>query len=190
MKDEPRVKGASFIRSIETIHRLVEQGDISELALEVRLSAETFALFESKVEPSLWYPLSVSEELSRVIVDIAGEGRSEFLRSVGRDSLAYMLERDTFRSFIEGAMGQKGREGKNLVGLAGLVYSFGRWSYEGDDLREFTVTIDEAEPLADSSCQTIAGFMQGLVAHCTDIEIQIVHSRPARDRVVFSATPA
>jgi len=189
MGDEPKVKGASIIRPAETVRELIDRGETSELALQVRLSPEAFAALETKIEPSLWYPLHVSEELSRVVVDLAGDGQIAYLRSMARDTLSYMLERDTFRSFIEGAMSQKGREGTNLVGLAALVYSFGQWSYEGDDLRDFTVTINEAAPLADTACETIAGFMQALVAHCTGDAIQIEQARPTSDKVIFRAAP-
>jgi len=190
MGDEPKVKGASIIRPVETIRELIAKGEASELSLQVRLSAETFALLDSKVEPSLWYPLHVSDELSRVLVDLVGDGNPDYLRTMGGDTLRYMLERDTFRSFIEGAMAQKGREGANLVGLAGLVYSFGVWRYEGEDLRDFTVTIDEATPLPDNASQTIVGFIQALVAHCTGDQLDVEPSRPTRDRVVFRATLA
>jgi hypothetical protein len=183
------VKGASFLRTCEAVHGFVEQGLISRDALEVQLSADALRLLEQKVEPSLWYPLDAVDELSRLLVDFEGEGDPRYMCTVGERSLHGLLERDTFRNFIEGAMLQIGNEGPTLIRLAGLIYDFGCWTFEGDDLREFVVTLDEAGSLPEIAPHTICGFMEALVAHCSDHRVRVTLDRPSRDRVIFRAAP-
>ena len=189
MVTQGKVKGASFIRSVDIVEGLVERGLISRDALEVRLSANAVRLLEEKIEPSIWYPLDAVDELSRIIVEFEGDGRPQYMRLIGCAALDHLLQRDVFRSFIEGAMKQRGKEGQTLVGLAALVYNFGHWSFEGDDLTEFTVTMDDATPLPELARNTIAGFMESLVEHCVGARVAISSERPSADRVVFRAVP-
>jgi hypothetical protein len=186
-----RVKGVSFIRTIALVQGLVERGLVSQEALTVQLSPAALALLDQKIEPSLWYPLAEVDELSRLLVDIEGHGDPDYMRGVGAGALGTLLERDTFRSFIEGAMRQKeGGDGKTLVQLAGLIYDFGRWHFEGDDLRRFVVVMEDAEALPDVAAQTAAGFIEALVLHCTGDAVHVEAARPDPGRVVWTATPA
>ena len=185
-----RVKGASFIRAWEKLRGLVEGGVVSRDALRVQLSPDAFALYEEKILPSLWYPLAAVDEFSRVLVDLEGDGDPAYMRSVGANALGALLERESFRSFIEGAMRQRDGEGQALVQLAGLVYDFGEWTFEGRDLFEFRATMVDAEPLPALAAETIAGFVEALVEHCMGTPIRVTAERPELGRVVFDATRA
>jgi hypothetical protein len=181
------VKGATFAGSWDILHALVEAGTVSEEALEVQLSAEAFTLYEEKVSPSLWYPILVVEEILQQLVNLNGHGDPDHMRVVGAQVLKTFLERDSYRHFIEGAMKQKGSEGPTLVKLASLVYDFGVWEFEGEDLTLFTATITEAQLMPVLAPYSIAGFMEALVKHCAGYTICVGLQRPLSGKIVFKA---
>jgi hypothetical protein len=180
------VKGASFVRTCALVEGMVSRGQISREALAVQLSADALTLLGQKIEPSLWYPIHVVDELSRILVDVEGEGDPTYMRGLGAGTLGALLQRDTFRSFIEGAM-RHGSEGTTLVQLAGLIYDFGVWRFEGEDLTRFTVSMAEAEALPELASHTVSGFMEALVQHCIGQAIRVEASRPEPDRAIWTA---
>ena len=185
-----QIKGAGFARSWEHLHALAERGAVSEEALRVELSPAAYSLYQEKVQPSLWYPLAAVNELSQQIIKIEGEGDPAYNRTLGAEALGVILARDSYRGLIEGAMKQKGSEGQTLVQLASLVYDFGQWTFEGEDLSKFEAIMTEAEPLPELATFSIAGFMETLVAHCTGNRIAVTIDRPSLDKVIFRAAPA
>ena len=66
------VKGASFVRTCALVEGMVNRGQISREALAIQLSADALTLLGQKIEPSLWYPMEVVDELSRILVDVEG----------------------------------------------------------------------------------------------------------------------
>ena len=190
METVGRVKGVSFSQTLERVRDLLASGAVSREALDVQLSPEAAALIDEKVEPSLWYPVATADELSRLLVEIEGGGDVGYMRGLGAQSLSGLLERDSIRSFIEGAMGQRGREGETLVQLASLIYDFGKWSYAGDDLSRFVVTARDVAELREAGMQTVAGFMEELVRRFAGFEVRVTAERPEPDRIVWTAVPA
>jgi hypothetical protein len=186
MGERGRVKGASFIRTCVLVEAMVARGQVAREALVVQLSSDALMLLDQKIEPSLWYPIRAVDELSRLLVDVDGECDPTYMRGLGVGTLETLLQRDTFRSFIEGAM-RHGSEGATLLQLAGLIYDFGGWQFEGDDLTDFRVIMIDAEPLPELATHTVAGFIEALVAHCTGRAIRVEASRPEPDRVIWMA---
>ncbi len=182
-----RVKGVSFLRTVQMIHDLIGRGVLSSEMLEVELSRDALSIVEHKLEPSLWYSVQAVDELSKLVVDYLGDGDAAFMQVVGGRALGALLERETFRAFIEGAMKRKGNEGDTLIGLASLLYDFGTWRYEGEDLRSFKIVMDDAEPLPDLATHSIKGFIHALVEHCTGVSLTIDVRRPWRGRLEFVA---
>jgi len=188
MSEGGRVKGASFVGTCESVAKMQARGEISREALMVQLSPAALQLLDAEIEPSLWYPMPAVDELSRLLVEIEGEGDPRHMRRIGAATLGTLLQRETFSSFIEGAMRQ-GSEGATLVQLAGLIYDFGIWRFEGDDLAHFCVSMRKAEHLPDLATETVAGFIEALVEHCTGGAIQVEASRPERSRAIWTARP-
>ncbi len=185
-----RVKGIGFIGTLNLVRGLVERGVMSSDALSARLSGAALELLEEKVEPSLWYSLTAVDELTKIVVEFIGDGDPRYLRELGRGSLSGLLERDSFRNLIDGASKQKGREGQSLVGLASLIYDFGEWHFDGEDLGDFTLTATDVALLPELARETIAGFIQTLVEHCTGERVDLESTRPEPDRIQFRATSA
>jgi hypothetical protein len=156
MPEVPSVKGVNFLPTWERVTALAAENRVSRDELEARLEAEDLEILDGKPEPSLWYPIASLDRLSHVLVDLEGGGCPEYQKALGRQAVESLLARSSIRNLVEAAAKQGDRAGHSLMGVGSLVYSFGRWSFEGD-MREFSVELTEAEPFSDLSAWAVAG---------------------------------
>lgn len=188
MSKIPSVKGASFQNTHQMVKDLLTGSVLDRQAVEVRFSKGAVEMLDAKIEPSLWYEVGIVDEFSRLVVDIRGDGHPEFMQEIGRQALPGIIERESYKQFIDGAMKQRGREGQTLVGLASLLYNFGEWTYVGEDLVEFQVVVDDVGPLPELAGYSAAGFVEALVQYCTGDRIQATPRREGPDRLILDVT--
>lgn len=190
MGDVPSVKGVAFQHGWERVRALIESGRIPMEELEFRLGSEGMELVDGKPEPSLWYPLVAADRLTELLIHIEGGGDREYARELGRQGLETVLGRGAVRGLLDGARRRGERAGHTLIGLAGLVYNFGMWSYRGEDLDRFEVVVQQASPFRTASLLAAAGFIEALVEHFAGSRVHVEVLRPEDDRVVFRAESA
>jgi hypothetical protein len=190
MSETPSVKGVAFQAVWDRVTSLVESGRVADDLLELTLGKEGLALLEEKPQPSLWYPMAHADRLTDLVVKVEGAGNPAYAKSLGASGLEPVLSRDSMRSFIEDSMRRKDRAGHALIGLAGLVYSFGQWTYRGEDLRSFEIDLTEAASFPENSAFSASGFMEALVAFVTHEPICVSPLRRAPDHWEFVARPA
>ena len=122
-------------------------------------------------------------------MQVEGGGDPEYARELGREGLDSVLGRDSMKSLADGASSRRELAGHSLVGLSSLVYNFGEWTYQGDDLKRFEVRVTDASAFPMNSLLSAAGFMEALVDRLAGFRIHVSIERPDADSVVFEAAP-
>jgi hypothetical protein len=185
MTDVPSIKGAGFQDTWEELNGHLQAGRTSREQVEVRLNPEALQIVDEKLEPSLWYPLAHVDAITEVNAAVTGDSGRDYYKGMGKQAFDRLMSRSSFKIFFEGAMANRERAGTTLIGLSGLVYSFGEWEWSGEELSNFTVEMTDATPMASFREFTAAGFIEALAAHTVGDRLQVTVARPTRDRIVF-----
>lgn len=184
MPEVPSIKGVGFLGAWERVTALLEEGRISRDELEARLEKEDLAILDERPEPSLWYPIASVSRLDRVLVELDGAGRPQYHKEAGRRAAESLLRRASIKHLFDVAVQHGDRAGHSLIGMASLVYSFGRWNFEGD-LREFTIELSEAEAFPELSPWAVSGFAEALFQRVSGRGFEVTFTRPLPDLVIF-----
>jgi hypothetical protein len=184
MPEVPSVKGVNFLPTWERVKALAAENRVSRDELEARLEAEDLEILDGKPEPSFWYPLASIDRLGRILLDLEGGGCPEYYKIQGRRAAESLLARSSVKRVVEAALERGERAGQSLVGVASLVYSVGRWSFEGD-LREFRIELSEAEAFPELSLWAISGCAETLFQQIGDRGFEVNFTRPDPDLVIF-----
>ncbi|MCG8591327.1 MAG: hypothetical protein MJE66_18695 [Proteobacteria bacterium] len=186
----PAIKGLGLQGTWERVQELIDSGRVAREQVEQRLDPDELQLLGDKIEPSLWYPISIPDKLNRLLVLELFGGDESRLRELGSASAERIMSGDSgIRNFIEGASKHGERAGQVLTGLGPLSFNFGRFEYEGV-LDDFTVEWLEAEGLPDSMVHTTCGFLEALGARLAGHAVHVQASRPSLSRVIFRGRPA
>jgi len=183
------IKGAGFAETWSRLQTLIREGRTSREDLEQRLGKDTLALVDSEPIPSLWYSLSAVDELTEMVAALEGPASPAYFRAMGAGAFDELISRPAFATFVGTAQGFTARRGEALVKLAGLVYNFGEWSYQGEGPTEFVVEVRNASPLAEFREWTAAGFIERLMEHIADEPILVTPERPTQNLLVLRGTP-
>jgi hypothetical protein len=163
---------------------MVQQRRISRDELEAHLEAEDLEILDGKPEPSFWYPLASVDRLARILLDVEGGGCPEYYKLQGRRAAESLLTRSSVKRLVEAALERGERAGQSLVSVASLIYSVGRWSFEGD-LREFSIELSEAEAFPELSLWAISGCAETLFQQIAGRGFEVTFTRPDPDLVIF-----
>lgn len=190
MGEAPAMKGIAMQAAWERYSDLLRRGVLTREAALRELPPEALPLLDGPPQPSLWYPVAIGEQLTESVVQFDGRGRADYAKELGHAGFRTVLTRDALRSFVEGAMRRGERAGPTLIGLASLVYNFGAWHFEGDNLRDFQVRVRDAQAFGRLLVWASAGFMESLVDATTGQPVVIDPDWPEPSVVVFRARPA
>lgn len=183
--DKPSIKGAGFAETWGRLQTLIREGRTSREQLSQRLGRDAFALVDTAPIPSLWYPVAAVDELTEWIAALEGDASPTYYRAMGARAFEELIERPAFATFVGTAQDFTERRGESLVKLAGLIYSFGEWSYRGESPTEFIVEVRQAAALTGFREWTAAGFIERLMAFIANEPIAVVPERASRDRLLL-----
>lgn len=181
----PSIKGYAVLPVAQRIRTLLEAGVIKDLEAQSRLSEDALQLLETEPGATLWYPITIQDELLRLLRDLEGGGNDRYLREQGLESAAEILQARSISLILTGARSFRRHTGRALVGMAQLVLNFGSWSFEGPGLHDFTVRAADAAPLPDSVRAHTEGFISELATRVVGKPVKCVSSRPAPDLILF-----
>lgn len=183
------IKGAGFAETWSRLQTLIHEGRASREDLEHRLGKEALALVETEPIPSLWYPVAAVDELTELVAGLEGPASPAYYRSMGARAFDELISRPAFATFVGTAQGFTARRGEALVKLAGLVYNFGEWSYQGESPTEFVVEVRNAAAMAEFREWTSAGFIERLMEYIANEPILVTPERPTQNLLVLRGTP-
>lgn len=180
------MKGSLLEGALRDLRRLLERGALDRDELEARLPAADLALLEQKILAGAWYPMASLARVLELVWEEESGRRPEALRERGRKAATRLVESGLYRQ-VDAARRRRGAEfGRMLTSLAGAMYDFGRWEYEGDDEgRTSRVIVSDVAPWPDVLRLATEGFIETLVAAAGGQAARVTSERPTPERVVF-----
>jgi hypothetical protein len=182
---EPSIKGAAIVGTVERLRTLLDSDALSRHEIETRLSPEALRLIEQDVEPSLWYPVKPVAEIGELLMHAIGADSYDFMVRIGEGTAERFQKEGIFKAFIDSAAKHGDRVGQVVVRISELGFSFGDWTFEGNMLDEFTVTVRNAEPLPEPTRFSVLGFTQGLASSLAQVPIKVVSERPEPGTIIY-----
>ncbi len=179
------IKGAAITRIREQLEEAMEKGLITRDEIEVRLHAEDMFVVEEKIEPSLWYPLDSVARASDILVETLGAGDIRFMVDSGRETARRFQNEGIFAAFIQDAAMRGDKMGPVLVKISQLALDIGRWEFEGESMRDFTVTVGDAADLPETTRYSILGFIECLASDLAGTPLHAETTRPDPSNVLY-----
>jgi hypothetical protein len=191
----PSIKGTAYNSVHDDLHRMLDDGRMSEAELEARLSREELELFQSKVLATKWYPIETYRKLLALVAQKDAKGATdEYLVERGWRAAERLAQAGIYRQLgaDEGAGKSWGARVANLVTkISGLLYNFTRWSVEEpENAAVIHVTVDEAKDFADECRYTAQGFVSFAATLMAGGPVKITSTRPRPDRIVYTVRRA
>lgn len=184
----PSVKGSIFASVVGDLKAALEAGRLSQEDLEAKLGEKDRALMDSVVTAVSWMPVDAYGRMLELLALVDGGGRREaYLRERGARAAERLLS-GTYESFDSGRGTWGRRAGELMVGIAGVLYNFTRWSFAETGTDEWQIVAAEALHLPDAAAQTAHGFLQWYLDRTSEGRVRAELARPSPDRVVFSLT--
>ncbi|MFI5314603.1 MAG: hypothetical protein ACHQ6T_02800 [Myxococcota bacterium] len=191
----PSIKGTAYNSVHDDLHRMIDDGRVSEDELEARLSREELELIESKVLATKWYPVDTYRKLLALVAEKEGKGRvEEYLIERGWRAADRLKQAGIYRQLgaDDGAGRSWGARVANMVSkVSGLLYNFTRWGVDDpENPNVLHVTIDEAKDFADECRYTAQGFVAYAATLMAGAPVKVTSARPTPDRIVFTVKRA
>jgi hypothetical protein len=184
----PCVKGSIFASVVADLKTAVREGRLSQEELEGELGGKDRALMDSVVTAVSWMPAAAYGRMLDLLARVDGGGRREaYLRERGARAAERLLS-GTYGSFDAGRSSWGRRAGEMMVGIAGVLYDFTRWSFSETGPDSWEIVAAEAKDLPDAAAHTAHGFLQWYLDRTSDGRVQAELTRPSPDRVVFRLT--
>lgn len=183
--EEPSVKGLILQRSWSHLRSLLEEGRVSREELEVRLGVEELAVLDGKLEPSLWYPMSLAETFTQLIGEITGETGPPAWVERGRAIAEVVLENPHLKGFFEQALQRRAEQiGPTLTKMSPLLINFGELTFQSDE-EGFRVILDDAGPLPEMFRYVVQGLVAAIADRVAEAPIEVSSERPRVDTITF-----
>jgi hypothetical protein len=185
----PSVKGSIFSSVVDDLKAALEKGRLTQEDLEAQLDAKDRGLMDSVVTAVSWLPVDTYGRMLDLLALVEGPKRREaYLRGRGSRAAERLLS-DTYESFDAGPGKWGTRVGELMVGIAGILYNFTRWSFSEVGPEAWEIVVDEAEDLPDAAALTAYGFLEWYLERSSNGRIRSSMSRPTPDRLVFRLSP-
>lgn len=181
----PSVKGSIFNSVAEDIHRAVGEGRLDREDLEAALGDKDLALLDDVVTAVSWMPIATYGRMLDLLAALeGGSGREAYLRDRGARAAERLLA-GTYHRF-EAKPGEWGpKSGQLMVGIAGTLYNFSRWSFGEVEPGEWEIVASDAADLPNAAAHTAHGFLDWYANRASTTPIETKLLRPTPDRVVF-----
>jgi len=185
----PSVKGSIFASVVADLKAAVGDGRLAPEELDSGLPDKDRALLDSVVTAVSWMPAGAYGRMLELLARVDGGGRREaYLRARGARAAERLLQ-GTYGSFDAGRGSWGKRAGELMVGIAGVLYNFTKWSFAETGPDTWEIVAAEAADFPDAAAHTAHGFLQWYLDRTSDGRLVAELERPEADRVVFRLTP-
>jgi hypothetical protein len=185
----PSIKGVILLRSWSQLNQLREEGAVTHEQLEAGLEASEVELLDGKIEPTLWYPISVAASFGRVVGEVTGnESPSEWVQR-GYSIAENILKNPNIASFFDGAIHRGENMGASLVKMSSLLLNFGTMEFEGN-LQAFRIPFRDAGALPEIVRFCLQGVIQSFAERALGGSVAVDSERHADGTIVYSAVSA
>ncbi|HTO68220.1 MAG TPA: hypothetical protein VMR31_00025 [Myxococcota bacterium] len=186
---EPSIKGSLLAVGLAQLFQLVERGKIDVREVEATLGREWFeAARGGRIAPSAWYPVDFYDRVLVLMMNRAGDGRSEYLVELGRQGAVALASQGIYKQLGRKAGDEVDeRFVRQLLTLAKALYSFTVWDLEALDADAgwFVIRINEAARYPDSLRWRNCGFLETMTSEAVGRPCTLVSERPSPDLIRF-----
>lgn len=186
---EPCIKGVVIRISADRVRAMLETGKLREEDLERWLTARDVELVSEPPRPTLWYPIETMSHLLELMRDVEGAGDERYLAAEAAREIDNVLRAPAMAAVVHGARAFGKRAGVALVKLTNLTFNFGRWTYSGEDLENFTVEAAGVEAITRPLQLSIEGFIGALASRMAGRPVQVTSERPAPGSLRYRGAP-
>ena len=185
----PSVKGSVFSSVVDDLKAALEAGRLAPEDLEAHLDAKDRGLMDSVVTAVSWVPVAAYGRMLELLARVeGGKQREAYLRRRGARAAERLLS-GTYESFDAGPGKWGTRVGELMLGIAGILYNFTRWSFSEVGPESWEIVVEEAQDLPDAAVHTAHGFLDWYLERSSNRRIRSSLSRPTPDRLVFRLSP-
>jgi hypothetical protein len=195
----PGIKGSVFVKSVEDVNKLLDQGDISADELARRLPEADRDLLQQSINLATWYDIEAYDRIVRLLLDVEGGGNTNYLVERGRATAERLMEGGLYQQFEylnrTTAVGQSdpeesfeayGRDLRLLGSLSGSLLNFSKWTTEPDPdpPQRWMFRVTECASYPDTLAWTTMGVMNRMVEGAGS-GISWTWKRVRRDEIIF-----
>ncbi len=185
------MKGGTIQAVVEDIHRLVDEGRISETELEARLTPQDLRILAAKINPFGWYPIDSYERMVELLASKEAGGRREaYLVNRGAKAAERLKASGVYQQLSASADDWGPRVGKLMVSIQSALLNFTKWTFEnlGAD-HSFRLIATEAAEFPEAARYAAQGFIEYIANQTAPVELRITSERETPDRIVYLARP-
>jgi hypothetical protein len=185
----PSIKGAALQSVTEDVHRLRNEGRITDADLQARLKPDDLRHLDEMTVPGLWYPMSVYAGLLELLRDVEGGGRDEYLIERGMHAAERLMNVGAYRHFLQSAARWGERAGEAMIQLASAFYNFTVWKLSHEAAHDtYVLEVSEARDFPNAARLTAQGFVEVLFAYMGGKPVRVSSRRPVPDRVLYEVS--
>jgi hypothetical protein len=184
---EPSVKGIVFLSAVDRLRELMDKGEVQREDVTRVLEPDDLACLETRVMPTLWYPVGVGGRYVEALWELEGGRRTEYLRQRGATAAGRIFEAGIYANVMKTAEDWGGAQlGHTLIGFAAQFYNFMRWELVGCiHSAEYEIDVRDATAWPDVLRLASEGFIEVLHSRASKRPLAVASQRPSPDRVVF-----
>jgi len=184
----PSVKGSIFASVVTDLKAAMREGRLSKDDLEARLDPKDLDLMDGVVTAISWMPVATYGRMLELLASVDGAGQREaYLRQRGARAAERLLS-GTYESFDPGPGAWGRRAGELMVGIAGVLYNFTRWTFEEKGAGTWEIVADETESFPEAAAHTAHGFLQWYLDRAADGRLHAELDRRKPGRVIYRLT--
>jgi hypothetical protein len=198
----PSIKGSIFGLAVQDLLKLVTEGQISRAELEAKLEPGDTAYLDRSIQAAGWYDVRVYGRLLDLLKDVAGDGKTEYLRQRGARSARTLLAAGLYQQMeylkrlqVSGLQDPQQRFlafGRDLRLLMSMqLHNFGSRDVRIDPgfADRYIIEFSAVEAYPEALCWTTDGFINAMAKQHSDKERDLwVWTRPRADLLLYRMT--
>jgi hypothetical protein len=174
MSKIPSVKGTVFVGVVESVKKLLGEGELTREEAGRYLEPADFELFDEKLSIASWYDIRAYDRFNRLLFEVVGGSDPDYMRQLGRESARRVSSSGVYSQMEYVKRTQMAaledpqhrfeafaRDLRLMQSITGSIYNFLEWSLEPEPGHSFRYRIvwKNAAPLSDLNCLRAEGFM-------------------------------
>jgi len=199
MARTPSIKGSVYANAHEDVNKLLADGALSRTEAERWLEPIDFEMLGGSINLASWYDVLSYDRLSRLLCDVEGDGKTEYLREKGRRTARRLIEMGLYsqmeylqRTQLARSQGTQerfeafGRDLRRLNTLSASILSFTKWNAVPDpDARtRYRIEVSEAADMPETLAWRTDGFVNEMAKEHSADDLW-VWRRESRDLIVY-----